>query len=59
VLHFGPPQVVFLILTATGLVVHAAMDGQPLPAPAVYRFGVRAVRAAFFTGLLYWGGFFS
>ena len=51
------PQIVFAVLLAFSLVVHALLDGKPRTGN--YQFSVKLVDAAIGVFLLYKGGFWA
>lgn len=54
----GWPQIIVISLFFLRLIVIAAKDGEPKE-PDTYRFGASFMAVVIWTGLLWWGGFWS
>lgn len=53
----GAPQIIYLVFTALGLFVKAAVHGQK--AAGTHNFAVYFVAKVFTVAILFWGGFFG
>lgn len=51
------PQIIYLVFTALGLIMNAAMDGKETT--ITYSFAIHVVKKAIVIALLFWGGFFG
>lgn len=55
-MHFGPPQIILIVLVILALLISAAMNGEPFKGK--FNFGLTLIRSVGTIALLYWGGFF-
>ena len=56
-MHVGWPQGIWIAFAVLGLIIGAALDGEPRTGK--HKFAPSLVSIGLTFGLLYWGGFFA